>query len=171
MVFRTLAQCAERAQLQGFMKDEIGTEGPFRSPFSTTLRLYTDQPTSPSVVLARHLASWLGPFSNALLWVTEYGIWPSSENNHLYYRLRQSYGDQRQLYEAPGHEFLAEEIVELTTFLDLAIQFGWGAHLLSTPSAAYIFISHDEWILVQSDSQQSRIIRDLESIACRFKVE
>jgi hypothetical protein len=115
--------------------------------------------------------SWLGPFRNTLLWVTEYGIWPSSENNHLYYRLRQSYGDQRKLQEAPGHEFVAEELADLTSFLDLTIQFGWGAHLLSTPTAAYIFISHDEWILVQSDTQKSRIIHDLESLACRFKVE
>jgi hypothetical protein len=171
MVFRTLAECKERARLQGFKKEDFESEDPFCSPFSTSIRLYTDQPTSPSVVLARHLVSWLGPFRNTLLWVNEYGIWPSSENNHLYYRLRQSYGDQRKLQEAPGHEFVAEEVADLTSFLDLTIQFGWGAHLLSIPAAAYIFISHDEWILVQSDSQKSRIIRDLESLACRFKVE
>src|SRR5579862_3951606 len=41
----------------------------------------------------------------ALLWITEWGIWGPG-NSHLYYRLRQSYGDQRLLDEAPGHLFL-----------------------------------------------------------------
>jgi len=115
--------------------------------------------------------SWLGPFRNSLLWVTEYGKWPSSENRHLYYRLRQSYADLRELHEAPGHEFVDEEAADLTSFLDLTIQFGWGAHLLSIPTTTYIYISHDESILVQSASENDRIIRDLGSIACRFKVE
>src|SRR5438067_13540264 len=36
-----------------------------------------------------------------LLWITEWGIWPTSENWHLYYRLRQTYSDHRLLDEAP----------------------------------------------------------------------
>ena len=41
-----------------------------------------------------------------LLSITEWGIWPSSENWHLYYKLRQTYGDNRLLHDAPGHLFL-----------------------------------------------------------------
>ncbi|HLQ52393.1 MAG TPA: hypothetical protein VK129_12900, partial [Terriglobales bacterium] len=48
-----------------------------------------------------------------LLWITEWGIWPSSENWHLYYMLRQSYSDQRLLQEAPGHLFLGHESEDL----------------------------------------------------------
>ena len=171
MVFRTPTECKKLARLQGFHEEEFEGEGPFHKTCSTSIRLLIDQPSVSSIVLARHLVSWLEPFQSNLLWVTEYGIWPSSENNHLYYRLRQSYGDFRELHEAPGHEFNGEESADLTSFIDLTIQFGWGAHLLSSPTAAYIFISHDEWILVQSDSEKTRIIRDLESLACRFKIE
>ena len=45
----------------------------------------------------------------ALLWITEWEIWGSCENWHLYYRLRQHYGDNRLLHEAPGHLFLGYE--------------------------------------------------------------
>src|ERR1700676_3036622 len=50
-----------------------------------------------------------------LLWITEWGIWPSSENWHLYYRLPQIYGDQRLLHEAPGHLFLEHELEDLAS--------------------------------------------------------
>jgi hypothetical protein len=53
---------------------------------------------------------------------------PLSQNDHLYYRLRSSYGDNRELNLAPGHLFLGFEGSDLATFLDLAIQFGWGVH-------------------------------------------
>src|SRR5215467_12367126 len=53
----------------------------------------------------RQLEQSLQPREACLLWVTDWGIWTSSENWHLYYRLRQSYGEQRLLDEAPGHLF------------------------------------------------------------------
>lgn len=59
--------------------------------------------------LVYSFASWFASNATyrwpALLWITEWGVWPSSENLHLYYRLRQSYGDYRLLNEAPGHSF------------------------------------------------------------------
>ncbi|HEX6533667.1 MAG TPA: hypothetical protein VF041_03665 [Gemmatimonadaceae bacterium] len=47
----------------------------------------------------------LRPREACLLWITDWGIWRSSENLHLCYRLRQSYGDRRLLDEAPAHLF------------------------------------------------------------------
>ena len=60
-----------------------------------------------------------------LLWITEWSIWPSSENLHLYYRLRHTYGDHRLLHEAPGHLFLEYESEDLATFLQVAMLNGW----------------------------------------------
>src|SRR6266478_2392143 len=45
----------------------------------------------------------LRPWTRCLLWVTESGVWQISENWHLYYRLRQSYGDRQLIEEAPAH--------------------------------------------------------------------
>jgi hypothetical protein len=81
-----------------------------------------------------------------LLWVTEWGIWPSSENWHLYYKLRQSYSDQRLLHEAPGHLFLEHEAEDLASFLQLAITNGWGGYILTEADYVNAFFSHDEFI-------------------------
>lgn len=80
-----------------------------------------------------------------LLWTTEWGIWDSSENGHLYYRLRQSYGDHRLLWEAPGHLFLGYETEDLTSFLQLAMLNGWGGYVLSQANYVNAFFSHDEY--------------------------
>jgi hypothetical protein len=59
-----------------------------------------------------------------LLFITEWGSWPSSENWHLYYKLRKTYGDNRLLHEAPGHLFLEHEAEDLASFLQLSYQHG-----------------------------------------------
>ena len=82
----------------------------------------------------------------ALLWINEWGIWPSSENWHLYYRLRQTYGDQRLLQEAPGHLSLEHEAEDLASFLQVAMLNGWGGYVLTLSDYVNAFFSHDEYI-------------------------
>jgi hypothetical protein len=82
----------------------------------------------------------------ALLWITEWGVWPSSENHHLYYRLRQSYSDHRLLQEAPGHLFLEHETEDLASFLQIAMLNGWGGYVLTQADYVNAFFSHDEFI-------------------------
>jgi hypothetical protein len=81
-----------------------------------------------------------------LLFVTEWGIWPSSENWHLYYKLRQSYSDNRLLQDAPGHLFLEHEMEDLTSFLQLSMLNGWGGYVLTEANYVNAFFSHDEYI-------------------------
>jgi hypothetical protein len=81
-----------------------------------------------------------------LLWVTEWGIWPSSENWHLYYRLRESHGDRRLLKDAPGHLFLDYEVDDLSSYLQLAMLNGWGGYILTHANYVNAFFSHDEYI-------------------------
>ena len=83
---------------------------------------------------------------DALVWITEWGIWGSSENWHLYYKLRQSYGDLRLLHEAPGHLFLGHESEDLTSFLEIAMLNGWGGYILTAANYVNAFFSHDEYI-------------------------
>ena len=81
-----------------------------------------------------------------LLWITEWGIWPSSENWHLYYRLRQSYGDHGLLHEGPGHLFLEHESEDLGSFIQIAMLNGWGGYILTHADYVNAFFSHDEYI-------------------------
>jgi hypothetical protein len=89
----------------------------------------------------------------ALLWITEWGIWPSSENWHLYYKLRQSHGDQRLLHEAPGHLFLEYEAEDLSSFLQVSMSNGWGGYVLTEANYVNAFFSHDEFIDFYSEDE------------------
>src|SRR5579863_8033945 len=85
---------------RGIRLDEKGTpivqEGRRAATFPLT------QSWSKLTWLSRQLALYLEPFDECLLWVTLWGVWTSSENLHLFYRLRNSYGEHRQLWQAPG---------------------------------------------------------------------
>lgn len=104
---------------------------------------------------AGFLASHLEPFEECLLWVTESGVWPSSENLHLFYRLRESYGEHRPLADAPGHLFLQHEKADLTTFVAMALLSGWDFYLLPTPIYAAAFVSHDEFADLYASDQET----------------
>jgi hypothetical protein len=114
---------------------------------------------------ARRIASWvnLGFTRNSLLWITEHNVWQSSENLHLYYKLRQSYNEYRALGDAPGHHFMHFEEADLATFIDLVIQFRWSGFLFGS-AKIYMTISHDEWILLESEEALDKVIADLEKL-------
>jgi len=107
-----------------------------------------EYPPEPHKVffLAHWVASELTYRRPTLLFITEWGIWPSSENWHLYYKLRQTYGDNRLLHEAPGHLFLEPEAEDLASFLQLSILNGWGGYVLTEADYVNAFFSHDEYI-------------------------
>jgi hypothetical protein len=96
--------------------------------------------------IAHWVATTLTYGQPALLLLSEWGIWGSSENWHLYYKLRQSYGDQRLLHEAPGHLFLEYEAEDLASFLQVAMLNGWGGYILTGANYVNAFFSHDEYI-------------------------
>ena len=87
----------------------------------------------------------LEPWDSCLLWVTQSGVWGSSENLHLYNRLRQSYGDLRHLEEAPGHLALRHEQFDVITFLQVSMMNGWDAYLFTSNDYGRAFVSHDEY--------------------------
>lgn len=94
----------------------------------------------------RFVEGKLQPHQQCLLWITDWGIWESSENWHLYYRLRQGYGDFQLIEEAPGHLFQDYETPDLITFLEVGVISGWDMHLCPTNGYGRAFISHDGWI-------------------------
>ncbi len=109
---------------------------------------HIEYPPAPYQVffIAHWVASELTYRRPTLLFITEWGIWPSSENWHLYYKLRQTYGDGRLLHEAPGHLFLEHEAEDLASFLQLSMLNGWGGYVLTEANYVNAFFSHDEYI-------------------------
>jgi len=94
--------------------------------------------------LAKSITNWLMPFSTSILIATEYGIWPSRENLHLFQRVRSSYSETTPIYMTPGHVFTGLESSDLITFLHLYMLFGWGG-VISTDGSKSGFFSHDGW--------------------------
>ena len=139
MRFYTKDECEEWLRGRGRMKPDAIPE---------IQNAHVDYPSLPHRIC--YLAYWIGSSlmyrSPALLWITEWGIWEGSENWHLYYKLRQSYGDLRLLHEAPGHLFLGHESEDLTSFLEVAMLNGWGGYILTQADYVNAFFSHDEYI-------------------------
>lgn len=150
MRFLTIDESRNWSNARGVALDPRGE--PTREPHGLK-PLRFEFPTTPPQLnwLAQFIGLSLKPRHGCLAWITVFGIFPSSENQHLYYRLRQSYGDLRLLEEAPGHLFLEYEEADLATFIGVSILNGWDVHVLpelayGEPDTARAFICHDEWV-------------------------
>jgi hypothetical protein len=73
-------------------------------------------------------------------------------NQHLYYTLRQTYGDIQPLMEARGHRFLRCEVADRTTFLQLALIGRWTFWMTCSTRHVIIEGQGDERIVVSTDS-------------------
>jgi hypothetical protein len=95
-------------------------------------------------MFARHIMNWLFVYDGPVLAsVFEYGIWPSSENLHLYYTWRRSHGNFELLEDAPGHLFLKHESEDFATLLHLAFLFGWGLSCAEPDGERAFHVDHD----------------------------
>jgi len=160
MFFKSNDECEAWLLFLGEKEQDSSKPSPLKdSPDS--IRISIEDDLHRSLFIARRVVSWLGDFDSALLWIREYKIWPSSENWHLYYRLRSSYSNYCQLQETPGHLALGHERDDLISFVQLALLFGWGGHLLAIPDTTYAFLSHDGWIHLKSERAHHRILTEV----------
>jgi hypothetical protein len=166
--FKTAAEYTDLARFFGFRADPKTNALTKNGPVADQIEVRLDGKQQYLLVLARRVATWLGGSGQRLLWVTEMGIWPSSENRHLYDRLRSSYHDHRSIAEAPGHLFEEHEQADLVTFLELTLRFGWGGFLFGSPTC-HLTISHDEWMLIGCEGNSQAIVRDLDDLKLLYK--
>jgi hypothetical protein len=167
MFFRSKSECAELAEAYGLEADVKANTIDRSPPFPHDIALSFAGQRDRCYPLAGALTRWFGDFDPAVLWVTEYGIWPSSENLHLYYSLRQFLGDHRPISEAPGHIFVKHEQAELTTFLHILLEFGWGCLLFKYPQTSCVIISHDEWMQFLSECDLAEVAGEAKKFGLR----
>ncbi|MGH6935528.1 MAG: hypothetical protein ACRED2_04970 [Methylocella sp.] len=168
----TEIECRELVKAVGLQPKQLENKQwpvlPGKSQF--LIRLDGHRPPA-STAMARRLAGWLSRTKTCLVWMTEWGIFPSNEDWPLLRKLRQKAGDERGLQEAPGQVFGADENGELASFLDLVIRSGWGGHILAVRASVYMFISHDEFVHVEcrSGTDRGRIRSDLKRSSLRYQ--
>lgn len=133
---------------------------------------YENQPAGKLYFLSRSISTLLDYWEEALLWITETGVWSSSENLHLYYRLRQGYGDLRHIDQAPVHLLLTHESADLTTLVHLVMLNGWDAFLVTSRDFMRVHLSHDGcaelWFPEESNLEPAR--RELANWGAEVKV-
>lgn len=142
MFFKTKSESHDLAVFLGFDELELKRHQA-QTESSAQSSVFFDGKEYVPYAAAKKWIDGLDHSKMSFLWVVEYGIWPSRENMHLFYRIRSSYGEGREINLAPGHLFSDYETADLITYVDLLLQFGWGAHLLQARSFPSIFFSHD----------------------------
>jgi hypothetical protein len=157
MRFLTLKEIQIWCKNYGFTLSEEGRLS-LPSTEKHSIHLNIPQPFTSLTWFCEHLEFSLRPRETCLLWVTGWGIF--HENLHLYYKMRQSYGDHQLLHEAPGHLFLNYESADLVSFIQTAIICGWDAHLIPTIGYSRAFISHDEFVEFASDDNNPSLVDD-----------
>ncbi len=110
--------------------------------------------SSRQAVLASLIINLPEVFNGGLLWLKEWGVWPSQESRVLIDRFRLSYNEKRSLNEAPGHLFYLDEKEEALGILRLVILFGWGAYFIKEDGNYLSFVSHDELTIIDSKNRE-----------------
>jgi hypothetical protein len=98
--------------------------------------------------LSRAIVAFFDADDEALLWINEFGIWPSAEDWNLFEGFRRSLGEDSPLSEKPGHIFSNKDLTNVGSLLAMIFYFVWGAVLYSPAKGLGIVISHDEFISV-----------------------
>jgi len=109
-------------------------------------------PRGQEARVARAAIESVGQWDECLLWITQWGIWGSSEDWPKYYAARGANGERRFLEKAPGHLFTKAEGDALELFLTLVLENAWDACVLAAKdqqtTARRVLVSHDEFVEV-----------------------
>lgn len=155
MRFIHLNECAEWCRRHGASADDV-----FALESDPELRQIGRIVFAPSGSIGLEAAAAetclqaVTPFDEVLLWIAEWGAWPSSEDWPRFYAARGRRGERQSLEEKPGHLFAADERADLAEFLLIVLDHGWGGHILAMHHNRIdrrIRVSHDGWIDLQAD--------------------
>lgn len=120
--------------------------------------------TGRKTALARLLASYMGNYSDCLLVISEWEIWPSSENMELFRLVRLGLGNGEDISNFPGHFFERGEIQPFECILDIVLYFYWDAEIFLSDGSLTCRVLHDEIVeVIASGSIHSSFIGKIKS--------
>jgi hypothetical protein len=97
------------------------------------------------VALSKEIVHWSQSFESCLIWVREFGVWPSSEHRPLYDRFREALGDTGGLGSASGHLVERSDRDDAISVVALSLLFFWDVYVLPPTPGLVFFASHDEY--------------------------
>ena len=128
--------------------------------------LRADFSALPSTRLPTILTSAVEAVGPCAWWLVWMDVGPeqwSGGNTHLYYRLRQSYGDFRLVDEAPCHLFYRHEWPDLLTFLQVGLLNLWNIHVVTDLDRGRLFVSRGGWLAATSIGDMTQLREALAS--------
>jgi hypothetical protein len=87
-----------------------------------------------------------------LFWITAWGI--AMDNMALFDGYRKSLGENRHVFDAPGHIFGESDVQQLECLFDLALYFYWDAILFEGGGRIAFNCSHDEFVSVHAKDEE-----------------
>jgi len=125
--------------------------------------------TGRKTALSREVTHSVDTSQCGLLWVTDWSIFPSSQNMALFDGYRKSLGEDRPIIEAPGHIFGESDLQELECLFGLALYFFWDAYLFEQAGRTVVRINHHDFISVHA--RDSARLSEFQNIFERLKLE
>ncbi|MFL5600909.1 MAG: hypothetical protein ACJ78I_10985 [Gemmatimonadaceae bacterium] len=138
---------------------------PIAGEVLTPLRFHIPPDAGARVTLARTLWETAGADApEVLVWVTEWSIWPSGEHMALAEAARRGLGAKHTLSDSPGHVTQLGESDSGLSILCLAVLFLWDCWVLPADGRPAVFISHDEFGVVDTRNDDRGLRRRLEAL-------
>jgi len=156
MRFITVPEATDWARAHGYPFQPFGIQTRLECGSFRTRRYAIPEDAGARVALCRSLwESIVRGQPEALLWVTEWGVWPSGEHMPLIRILRTAHGESRPLIEAPALQFRASDDDAAFSFFILSALFLWDCYLLAPSGESGAFLSHDEFLRVFARSHDA----------------
>jgi len=110
-------------------------------PDATDFAIPTD--AGQGTALAREQIRSLAIDCSCLVWLDDWSVWPSGQWQHLFDRIRLSYGCDDTLIKRPAHLIDKTDIDAAVSIGVYAILMLWNCYVI-TDKGAWLFYSHDE---------------------------
>lgn len=104
--------------------------------------------------LARTLSGVMESNAERLLWITQWGVFPSTENAALFDGYRRALGEDRPLSSLAAGHVLHGPGDELECLLDLVLYFFWDASVFCGRSI-WLRLSHDEVFSIHARDERT----------------
>jgi hypothetical protein len=168
MRFLRTDQCADWCQGHGYqLPSQLGGH---RSPESHAQHEFAlPADAGQRVALCRLLWNLAdsGPVTDRLLWINEWGVWPSSEHLPLFMRWRAGFGERRSLADAGGQLIQQGDDDDGLSVLIMACLFLWGCWMYSE-QGMIVALSHDEGGVVYEP--RNRVVPSRRAALAQFGV-
>jgi len=104
----------------------------------------------------KHALLWISGSPGVEGWGEKDSYMRERESWKRFVDLRRSHGEERRLYDAPGHLLMPEERPLIAELAEPAILHGWDSLLLAKPNVTAVYFSHNDDIRVISDKNITR---------------